>query len=184
VVTTRAEQRRNTQERIVAAARKLFAERGYERTTIRAIAAEAGTDAGLLMRYYGSKADLFAVAVGNELADDETLSGDRAQIAAALVESLAAKLSDEPVGLLAMLQTLQSGPGASGEIRAMMADQHRQIAAALPHPDADLRAGLVAAITIGTVLGRYVLRLDGLTDASADQITALVAPYLHSLLDT
>jgi AcrR family transcriptional regulator len=179
MTTTRAEQRRRTQERIVTAARKLFAERGYERTTIRAVAAESGTDPGLLMRYYGSKADLFAVAVGNELAEDATLTGDPAQV---LVESLAAKLSDEPVGLLAMLQTLQSGPGTAGEIRAMMTDQHRRIAAALPHADADLRAGLVAAVTIGTVLGRYMLRLDGLKDAPAEQITALVAPYLRSLL--
>ena len=37
-VTTRVEQRRRTEERILAAARQLFGEHGYDRTTIRAIA--------------------------------------------------------------------------------------------------------------------------------------------------
>ena len=52
---SRAEQRQRTQSRILAAAQKLFAELGYDRATVRAIAAEAGTDPGLVMPIPGPK---------------------------------------------------------------------------------------------------------------------------------
>ncbi|GLY94879.1 TetR family transcriptional regulator [Actinoplanes sp. NBRC 103695] len=59
---TRAQQRQQTEARILAAARRLFADLGYDRTTIRAVAAAAGVDAGLVMHYFKSKDALFAHA--------------------------------------------------------------------------------------------------------------------------
>ncbi|MEV6305363.1 TetR family transcriptional regulator [Actinoplanes sp. NPDC051861] len=59
---TRAEQRRRSEEAILDAARGLFAELGYDRTTIRGVAKAAGVDPGLVMHYYGSKENLFARA--------------------------------------------------------------------------------------------------------------------------
>jgi AcrR family transcriptional regulator len=58
--TQRSEETRNA---ILAAARRRFADDGYERATIRAIAADAGIDPSMVMRYYGSKDGLFAAAV-------------------------------------------------------------------------------------------------------------------------
>jgi AcrR family transcriptional regulator len=60
-------------ERILAAARQIFAELGYDRTTIRAVAAAAGVDVGLVMHYFGSKGLLFAQAA--EVPADELPSG-------------------------------------------------------------------------------------------------------------
>ncbi len=51
-------------DRILAAARRIFSEEGYEGTTIRAIAATASINPAMVMRYYGSKEGLFA-AVAN-----------------------------------------------------------------------------------------------------------------------
>ncbi|MFC6022556.1 TetR family transcriptional regulator [Plantactinospora solaniradicis] len=62
-VLTRAERRRQTEGRILAAARTLFAERGFERTTIRSVAAAAQVDPALVMQYFGSKQGLFVRAV-------------------------------------------------------------------------------------------------------------------------
>src|SRR3954467_7363828 len=59
---SRADQRRGTEARILAAARDRFAESGYQRTTIRSVAALAGVDPGLVMHYFGSKAGLFSRA--------------------------------------------------------------------------------------------------------------------------
>jgi AcrR family transcriptional regulator len=56
-----------TRQAILDAARSAFAARGYEQTTIRAVAAEAGIDASMVMRYYGSKAGLFAAAATADL---------------------------------------------------------------------------------------------------------------------
>src|SRR3954467_12470767 len=61
--------RRSDQTRaaILAAARRRFAADGFERTTIRAIAADAGIDPSMVMRYYGSKDGLFAAAADIDL---------------------------------------------------------------------------------------------------------------------
>jgi AcrR family transcriptional regulator len=51
-----------TRADILAAARRRFGAEGYERTTLRAIAADVGVDAALVIHYFGSKQDLFAEA--------------------------------------------------------------------------------------------------------------------------
>ena len=56
-----------TRRAILDAARSTFAGRGYEQTTIRAVAAQAGVDASMVMRYFGSKAGLFTAAVTMDL---------------------------------------------------------------------------------------------------------------------
>ncbi|MCP2328287.1 AcrR family transcriptional regulator [Hamadaea flava] len=60
---SRAERRRRTEERILAAARKSFAEVGYERTTIRSVAGAARVDPALVMQYFGAKEELLLVAI-------------------------------------------------------------------------------------------------------------------------
>src|SRR5213080_4165623 len=56
-----------TKAAILAAARTHFAASGYERATIRAIAADAGIDPSMVMRYYGNKEKLFAAAAEFDL---------------------------------------------------------------------------------------------------------------------
>ncbi len=58
---------RPAREAILAAARRLFAEEGYDKTTVRAIARAAGVDPSMVIRYYGSKADLYEVASAVDL---------------------------------------------------------------------------------------------------------------------
>src|SRR5215207_4610014 len=57
----------DTREAILAAARRLFAAQGFKSATVRAIAADAGVDPALVIRHYGSKAELFAEAVDIDL---------------------------------------------------------------------------------------------------------------------
>jgi AcrR family transcriptional regulator len=66
-------------DRLYAIALRLIAERGYERTTLRDIAAEAGVSVGLLYRYFPSKQAVV-------LALYEDLSADYARRAAAMPE--------------------------------------------------------------------------------------------------
>jgi len=65
----REEQKLRTRARIVAAARKLFADPGYEATTIRMIAAEAGVAAGSVFTTFESKEDVL-FAITGEMFDD------------------------------------------------------------------------------------------------------------------
>jgi AcrR family transcriptional regulator len=177
---SRSEQRRRTQERILAAAAKLFAEHGYDRTTIRGIAAAANTDPGLVMRYFESKERLFArVAVVQR---PEPIDGTPEQVADLLLAALSAKIAEEPVGALAVLRSMFTHPEAAAEVREAMLAEQRQAAGALPADDADLRTGLIGALTLGTVIGRYLLRLDGLRDAPPEQVEALLRGAFHSIV--
>jgi AcrR family transcriptional regulator len=177
--TSRAQQRQRTKARILAAARQLFAERGYDRTTIRAIAAAAGVDAGLVIHYYGAKDELFQQAA--YLAPDQPISGTPQQVAERLLASLGARLDTEPVASLAMLRSMLTHPEAVAGVQATVADQLQQISNAIHTDDALLRASLISAITMGVVLGRYQLRLDGLHDADPNKIIDLLRPCFHAL---
>ncbi|MEU7862428.1 TetR family transcriptional regulator [Nonomuraea sp. NPDC049141] len=177
---SRAEQRRRTQDRIMVAARRLFAEHGYDRTTIRAIAAEAKTDPGLVMRYFESKEKLFAqVAVVDQ---HEPIGGTPEQVAELLLAALGAKVTAEPVGALAAVRSMFTHPEAAKEVREAMLAEQRQAAETVPGEDADLRAGLIGALTLGTVVGRYLLGLDGLRDAPPERIIALLRQSFHAIV--
>ena len=52
---------------ILQAAKAEFAEHGYDRANIRAIAAIASIDPSMVMRYFGNKEGLFAAAVDVDL---------------------------------------------------------------------------------------------------------------------
>jgi AcrR family transcriptional regulator len=178
--TSRAEQRRRTQDRILEAARGLFAEHGYDRTTIRAIATEAKTDPGLVMRYFESKEKLFAqVAV---VGRHEPVGGSPEQVAELLLAALGAKVAAEPVGALAAVRSMFTHPEAAKEVREAMLAEQRHAAETITGEDAALRTGLIGALTLGTVIGRYLLGLDGLRDAPSDKIMALLRQSFHSII--
>lgn len=176
---TRAEQRRRTQERILRAATDLFAEAGYDRTTIRAVAAAADTDPSLVMRYFGSKEELFArVSVPER---DEPITGTPEQAAEQLLAALAAKLGAPDSATLAAIRTMLTQTETAGTVRAAMTEQQRQAARHLAEDDADLRAGLIGAVTIGVVISRHLLGLDAVRDADPGRIIELLRPAVHEL---
>jgi AcrR family transcriptional regulator len=177
---TRARQRADTQRRILTAARKLFADAGYERTTIRAIAATASTDPGLVMRYFGSKQQLFAQVA--DMPAETVTPGDPDQITEALLASLTDKLVTEPTATMAMLRSMLTHPDAASHVRDAANRQEQQLAATIPADDAALRAGLIGAVTLGTIIARHLLRLDGLRTATPEQITTQLRPHIRALL--
>jgi AcrR family transcriptional regulator len=176
---TRAQQRSQTEARILDAARQMFAELGYDRTTIRAVAAAAGVDAGLVMHYYGTKDELFARAA--KLPPDELPGGTPREVAEALLTSLAKRLVSEPVASLAVLRSMLTNADAADRYRAAGEPLLSQITAAIPSADAELRASLLSAIVHGVIIERYLLRLGRLTDAPPDQIIDLLRPCFQTL---
>lgn len=162
------------------AATRLFAETGYERTTIRAVATAAETDPSLVMRYFGSKEELFAQVAVPE--PDAPVSGTPEQAAEQLLSALAAKIDGEPdIATLAALRTMLTHSDTAENVRAAMSARQRQAAAYLGPDDAELRAGLLGAITIGVVISRHLLHLDSVEDADPDRIVALLRPAFHEI---
>ncbi|WP_427888356.1 TetR family transcriptional regulator [Kribbella sp. GL6] len=178
-MNTRVAARRQTEDRILTAARELFGEHGFDRTTVRMIAARAGSDPGLVMRYFGSKEQLFAQAAA--IPADGAIEGTPDEIAAQLAAALAEKLAAEPVAALAALRAMFSHPEAAGEVRKAMTAHQRQIAEQLPGDDALVRSGVIGALTLGLVVSRHLVELDGL-DVPPERLMAIAGPLIDQLV--
>ncbi|MGW0228459.1 TetR/AcrR family transcriptional regulator [Actinopolymorpha singaporensis] len=176
---SRAERRRQTEERILASARREFAERGYERTTIRGVAGAAGVDPALVMQYFGSKDQLFRQAV--HVPAGEELPAEPAEFAELLLSILGVKLSGQ-AATMPLLRSAFTHPEATEAVRASLAAQIAQGARAIPADDPELRSALLVAVLLGVTTGRHLLELDHLRDASPEQITDLLRPAFQALI--
>ena len=176
---SRAEQRRRTEARILDAASRVFVTAGYERATIRAVAAAAGVDAGLVMHYFGSKQELFRRVIG--AAPVPEVSGAPGQATEQILATLADRLANEPVASLAILRSMLTNPEAASIISEGMARYQAQIAQAIPADDASLRAALISAVILGVTVSRHLIKSDELASADPAQVISLLRPGLLSL---
>ncbi|MEU3856284.1 TetR family transcriptional regulator [Streptomyces sp. NPDC028722] len=178
----RGDRRRATEARILDGARELFAEKGFDRTTIRAVATAAGVDPALVMQYFGSKRELFT-RVAQTLPALPAAAGTDA-----LVEQLLATvgpgLGGLPEGAVAMMRSMLTDPAAADQVRDTLGRQIDTVAAALPAgADPELRAALVVTTLLGVTVGRQFLGLPPLKDAPADRTAALLRPALKALAE-
>ena len=151
-----------TRAAIADAARALFAAHGFERTTVRDVAERAGIDPAMVIRYFGSKDQLFA-----EVAQFDLRLPDPALLApGAIGEALVGHFLgvwEEPggeAGLPVLLRSAASNAFAAAKLRELFAAQVLPaVARAGPPATAAARAGLVATQLLGFAFCRYVLRL-------------------------
>jgi AcrR family transcriptional regulator len=177
--TKRAEQRQQTEARILAAARQAFAEAGFGQATIRGIAALAGVNPGLIVHYFGTKEELFRRAASMTPEPPDAQSPE--QLAEFLIGSLRVKLDGVPMASMAALRSMLTHPDAARDVQALIGAQIRQRAEAIPGQDAELRAALLGTTVLGVVIGRHLLRLDALRDIPADKIIELLRPCFLQL---
>jgi AcrR family transcriptional regulator len=177
---TRTEQRHRTEARILDAATRIFLAAGYERTTIRAVAAAAGVDAGLVMHYFGSKQELFRRVI--ETAPVPEVSDAPGQAAEQILASLADRLANEPVASLTLLRSMLTNPEAASAASVASARYEAQMAQAIPADDASLRAAIISAITLGVMVSRHLIKSDELATADPAQVISLLRPCLTSLV--
>lgn len=176
----RADRRRATEQRILNAARASFAEHGFERTTIRAIAAAARVDPALVMQYFGSKQALFKQATRISPADP--LAAGPEHLTELLLSTLGLKIGALPETSLAMMRSMLTHPEAAEAVRVSLDQQIAQISAAIPAEDARVRAALVMATMVGVTISHQLLGLDALRDATPDQIATLLRPCFQALI--
>jgi AcrR family transcriptional regulator len=176
---SRAEQRRRTEARILDAASRVFVAEGYERTTIRAVASAAGVDAGLVMHYFGSKQELYRRVI--DAAPVPDISGTPAEAAEQILALLADRLASASVASLALLRSMLTNPEAASAASDGIARYEAQIAQAIPADDADLRAAIISAITIGITVSRHLIKTDELATADPARVIQLLRPCVLSL---
>ncbi|MEU4265008.1 TetR family transcriptional regulator [Streptomyces sp. NPDC025273] len=175
--------------RILAAARAEFAGRGYDKTSIRGIAKEAGVDAALVHHYFGTKDEVFAAAIEVSfepaLVIPELLGGP--------VEGMGERLARSFIGvwenpvtrapLLAVLRSALTHEAAAKVLRGFVLRRLlERVAADLDVPDPTFRAELAASHMIGIAILRYVVQAEPLASADPEKIIDMVAPTLQRYL--
>jgi AcrR family transcriptional regulator len=175
----------DTKARILAAARRLFAAEGYERTTVRAIAAAAEADPALVVRYFGGKEGLFALAAAFDLRLPDMSSVPREARGAALVRHFLQRWEGDPDdhALRILLRTAVTNPEAAGRMRDIFSWQLLPaMARAAPDGEGERRAGLVASQVLGFAFCRYVLELPAVAAMDREAVVASLGPTLQRYL--
>ena len=167
---------------ILAAAREQFAKSGFERATIRAIAADADIDPSMVMRYFGNKDQLFAAAADFDLDLPDLSATDRDELGAALVEHFMNRWERDEV-LIVLLRASATNAEAAQRMRAMFAAQLLPVIAKINPDQPERRAALIATQTLGLALCRYVLQLPPIVAMPRDEAVAWLGPTVQRYLD-
>ncbi|MGA5816864.1 helix-turn-helix domain-containing protein [Kitasatospora sp. NPDC094028] len=168
-----------SRELLIRAAMELFAERGFDRTTIREIGERAGVDPALIARYFGGKTQLYLATVREEqgtAAPADLLEEDR-------LRTLVERLSRRGPGPSFQAAVM---PGDSTEVQQAaraylyerLVEPLRERFAAEQVDRPQLRAELAAAAFAGIVMARSSGAFGELAKAGPDELV----PLLHDLL--
>lgn len=180
----------DTRSSILEAARRNFAEKGFDHASIRAIAGDAGVDPALVHHYFGNKEKLFLAAMESPINPGElipkALEGPREEAGARLIRT-ALSVWDSPAGTaaLAMFRSALSNEWTARLLREFVVTQilRRAISELVTDPaEAPMRSSLTVTQIGGVIMARYVLRVEPLASADPETIVAAVAPNIQRYL--
>ena len=180
----------DTSSSILDAARRTFAEKGYDKASIRAIAAAAEVDPALVHHYFGTKEKLFLAAMNAPVNPGElipqALQGPREQAGERLIR-VALSVWDSPAGAaaVAMFRSALSNEWTARLLREFVVTQilRRAVRELVLDPDeAPMRSSLVATQIAGLMVARYVPKPEPLASAPAETLVAAVGPNVQRFL--
>jgi AcrR family transcriptional regulator len=178
----------DTKTALLAAAREVFGEAGYEGATVRAIATRAGVDAAMVNHWFGGKGALFTasleVPVDPAVLIARVVDGDPERIGERLVGGFLQAWDAAAGGpLITLLRSVAGHPAAARMMREFVTSTILGPVAAAVAPDRpEERMALVAAQMIGIGLIRYVVELEPLASADHAAIIAVVGPTVQRYL--
>jgi AcrR family transcriptional regulator len=179
-----------TRRSILDAARRLFAANGYDRATIRAIAAEADVDPALVNHHFGNKRGLFIAA--HELPADPLelfallATLPVAERGAALARVHLQLFMTPDTAPFSLLRAAASDPEAAAMLREFIEGSVVPAAVSIveqPEVDGELRVVLIASQLFGVAMARQLIGLGPLVDRELDDIVATVAPAIQRYID-
>lgn len=180
----------DTKQAILESARKAFAERGFDKASIRAIAAGAEVDPALVHHYFGTKEKLFLASMNAPINPAEVipaaLAGPREEAGERLVR-LVLGVWDSSAGsaALALLRSALSNEWTARLMREFVVTQVLRRAVAhldIDEKEAPTRAALVATQIAGLAVVRYVLKVEPVASAPPEQLVAAVGPSVQRYL--
>ncbi|MDA4107222.1 TetR/AcrR family transcriptional regulator [Mycolicibacterium holsaticum] len=179
----------DTRERILTSARDLFARNGFDKTSIRAIAAGAGVDPALVHHYFGTKTQLFGAAIQIPV-DPMTVIGPLREVPldqiGRTLPSLVLPLWDSELGK-GFIATLRSTL-AGGDVTLFRSFLQEVIVAEVgsrvddPPGSGRVRVQFVASQLVGVVMARYILELEPFKSLPVERIVDTIAPTLQRYL--
>lgn len=177
----------DTRGEILAAARKVFAERGFDRATVRGIAREAGVDPALVHHYFDSKEGVFVAAMQLPLSPAEMvpriLAGPREDVGERLVRFLLTTFDDAATAqpVMAMLRTAVTNEQGAVLLREFIGQAILgRVVKELGIPP--LRMETAFAQMFGVVMLRYIVRMEPLASADVEELVDLLAPTMQRYL--
>ncbi len=179
----------STRTLIVQAAAEEFGRAGFDATSMRAIAREAGVDPALVRHYFTDKAELFSEAIAAPMRPEQlvrhALDGRPEDMGANLVRYIVSTLDVPGVSdrIVRMMHTAMTQDFAADLFREfLMRAVLTPVARAVSDDDVDQRASFAAAQVIGLVMARYATRIEPLASASTDEVVAQIGPVMQWLL--
>jgi AcrR family transcriptional regulator len=171
-----------TKAAILAAARERFGAAGFQAATIRGIAADAGIDPSMVMRYFGNKDKLFAAAAEFDLRLPDFSELDRAEVGRSLVGHFLERWEGDEA-LVILLRSSATNTEAAQRMQSIFTTQLEPLVANLvPAAEARQRSGLIATQVLGVAWCRYVLRLPPVVDMTRAEIIDWVGPTIQRYL--
>lgn len=176
-----------TRDELITAARRRFAESGYDQASVRLIASDVGVDPSMVMHFFGSKEELFRAVIAWPFDPDELVRavvgpgpdgiGERfARTFFALWEDQATQQS-----LLAVFKSAVTHEASATLVREFLHDQlYHRLTVALGGDD--LRVDLAISQLLGIAVLRHVLKIEPLASASVEEVVAKIAPTLDLYL--
>jgi AcrR family transcriptional regulator len=173
-----------TKAKILAAAQKAFAERGYAQTGLRDIATLADVSSALPVTYFGTKAGLFEAALENALNmtfTAEATGNRRATFGKDFVNAVCDR--NLPMNVPAMI-ALSIGSDEAKGISSQFARDHiiKPIAKWLGPPRAKERAYLIVMITTGFVIFDRHITVEE-SGSGSSTISAWLENTIQSIVD-
>ena len=182
--TTRPKKSDLARNRILVAARKIFADEGYEGATIRGIAAQASINPSLVIRYFGSKEGLFAAVATLDFKAANLSTIARAELGEALVRHVL-DLWDNPkdgAALAAMMRASITNELARERFVAQFTSQIIQLFLSIGREVAPA-APYIATQILGLTMARYIWRIPAVTALPNEQVIAKVGKTVQRYLD-
>jgi AcrR family transcriptional regulator len=177
----------DTKAALLAAAREVFTEQGFDGATVRAIAARAEVDPAMVNHWFGGKQGLFAAAVElpvtPEWVRDTVLSGPVDEVATRVVRTFITTWDNSSGGTFTTLvRSAATQETAAQMLKQFITVVFGGIIRELGVDQPELRLGLFGSQLAGLGLARYVLRLDSIVDADIDTLAAAIGPTLQRYL--
>lgn len=178
----------SSQKVILEAARTEFSARGFEGTTMRAVAQSAGVDAALLHHFFLSKGGLFTAAVQDAFAVPElvatTMDGPQEEAGERLAGAYITHWENLEIRpqLVGLLRSATAFDGATAAIQEFFGETLVSIAAAVGQGRAELRASLCGSFLLGVAALRYVSRAEPTASLSPKALVQTVAGTCQAYL--